>query len=160
MIVYHGSDVIVKSPDIFHSTRCLDFGLGFYVTSVRFQAERWAKRKIELADKKSGFVNIFEYDESSDYKIMDFGIQLDKWIDFVCACRDGSDIYKQYDVIKGKVANDKVFRVVNMYRRGFWDKAKTLLEIKAYDVYDQIAFISQSAIDSMLTYKDTYEVSL
>ena len=35
MIVYHGSNVIVNDPDINHSVRPLDFGKGFYVTTVR-----------------------------------------------------------------------------------------------------------------------------
>lgn len=45
MMVYHGSDVVVKKPDISHSKKKLDFGCGFYVTTVIEQAERWAKRK-------------------------------------------------------------------------------------------------------------------
>ena len=45
MIVYHGSIITVDSPDVQHSYRPLDFGKGFYVTSVREQAERWARRK-------------------------------------------------------------------------------------------------------------------
>ncbi len=45
MIVYHGSNVIDDKPDVDHSYRPLDFGKGFYVTSNREQAERWARRK-------------------------------------------------------------------------------------------------------------------
>ncbi len=39
MIVFHGSNVIVDYPDIEHSYRSLDFGKGFYVTTVKEQAE-------------------------------------------------------------------------------------------------------------------------
>lgn len=39
MIVYHGSTVIVENPDVRHSYRTLDFGMGFYVTTVREQAK-------------------------------------------------------------------------------------------------------------------------
>ncbi len=45
MIVYHGSNVVVEKPDVNHSFRSLDFGKGFYVTTVREQAIRWANRK-------------------------------------------------------------------------------------------------------------------
>lgn len=45
MIVYHGSNCIVDHPDIYHSFHNLDFGKGFYATSNRQQAERWARRK-------------------------------------------------------------------------------------------------------------------
>lgn len=45
-----------------------------------------------------------------------------------------------------------------MYRKGIWDKERAIQEMKIYDTYDQIAFISQKAIDSCLTYLESYEV--
>ena len=42
MIIYHGSDVPIEYPEILDSARYLDFGIGFYTTSNRKQAERWA----------------------------------------------------------------------------------------------------------------------
>jgi len=90
--------------------------------------------------------------------IKDFADDLDSWIDFVCKCRDGADIYKEFDIIKGKVANDKVFRVVDMYKRGLWDKERAIKEIRVYETYDQIVFISQKAIDNMLRQSGCYEV--
>ena len=41
---------------------------------------------------------------------------LDEWIDFVCDCRDGKRIYEKYDVIFGKVANDKVFLMRSQWK--------------------------------------------
>ena len=45
-----------------------------------------------------------------------------------------------------------------MYRRGIWDKQRAIQEIKVYDSYNQIAFISQEAIDDMLFFQDFFEV--
>lgn len=159
MIVYHGSDVIVKYPDISHSYRPLDFGKGFYVTTNREQAVRWAKRKSDLTNKATAFVNEYEL-SSNDFglKVKIFADDLYEWIDFVCNCRDGGTDYLYYDIIKGMVADDKVFRVVDMYHAGIWDKDRALLEIKAYPQYDQIAFISQEAINKKLTFKSAIEV--
>ena len=53
MIVYHGSNMVVEHPDVNHSYRDLDFGRGFYVTTVKEQAEKWAKRKASFS-KESG----------------------------------------------------------------------------------------------------------
>lgn len=39
MIVYHRSNIMVTKPDILHSAKRLDFGAGFYVTTVSTQAE-------------------------------------------------------------------------------------------------------------------------
>ena len=47
MRVYHGSAVEIPQPDTTHSKRFLDFGPGFYVTTFRKQAERWARRKCD-----------------------------------------------------------------------------------------------------------------
>lgn len=45
MIVFHGSNQIVKEPSISYSKNYLDFGKGFYITTFQNQAEKWAKRK-------------------------------------------------------------------------------------------------------------------
>lgn len=159
-MVYHGSNMIVNVPDTEHSFRPLDFGKGFYVTTVKEQAERWARRKADIYGIGRGIVNIYQMKENFIgliYKC--FEEELNEWIDFVCRCRDEKKDYLQYDLIKGKVANDKVFRVVDMYHSGIWDKERALKEIKVYDSYDQIAFISQKAIDQLLYYESFYEVT-
>ena len=159
MIVYHGSVISVEKPDILHSYRPLDFGKGFYVTSVREQAERWAKRKADLLHKDKAYVNTYEMlDDDSAFKVKTFSDDLFEWIDFVCGCRDGKTDYQAYDIIMGKVANDKVFRVVDLYHSGVWDKDRAIREIKVYPGYYQIAFITQTSIDSLLTFQSAKEV--
>ena len=44
MEVYHASSVIVDRPDVVHSRAFLDFGKGFYMTTIREQAEKYALR--------------------------------------------------------------------------------------------------------------------
>lgn len=158
MIVYHGSNVIVSNPDIEHSFRSLDFGKGFYVTTVKEQAERWARRKADICGTDKAVVTVYNMEEDFNGLILKcFDDGLTEWIDFVCRCRDEEKDYLQYDLIKGKVANDKVFRVVDMYRSGVWDRERALKEIKMYPDYDQIAFISQRAINQLLCYESFYE---
>ena len=159
MIVYHGSSMIVEHPDILHSYRALDFGKGFYVTTVQEQAERWARRKADLLGSGKAIMNQYRFSNSAaGFRVKTFSDDLNEWIEFVCDCRDGKKSHLDYDVIIGKVANDKVFRVVDMYHSGIWDKERALREIRAYPNYDQIAFISQSAIDKLLTFERSWEV--
>ena len=161
MIVYHGSIEIVKNPDVEHSFRALDFGKGFYVTTVKEQAERWARRKASIYGKYSAVLNLYQMDEDmSALKLKTFDDGLSEWIDFVCRCRDGEEDYKQFDLIYGKVANDKVFRVVDMYHNGVWDKERALKEIRVYPSYDQYAFITQKAISMLLEYQSFVEVQI
>lgn len=159
MIVYHGSTVVVDKPDTEHSFRPLDFGKGFYVTTVKEQAIRWAYRKTSVFDGAKPILNTYEQsDIPAELATKTFPEDLVEWIHFVCACREGSLEYTKYDIIMGKVANDKVFRVVDMYHSGIWDLDRALKEIKIYPTYDQIAFISQEAIDSVLKFKSSEEV--
>ena len=161
MIVYHGSNIVVDRPDTGHSFRPLDFGKGFYTTSVKEQAERWARRKADLCGADQGIVNIYQMKENFvGLMYKSFGEEINEWIDIMCRCRAGEDDYRKYDLIQGKVANDKVFRVVDLYQSGIWDKERALREIRVYPVYDQIAFITQRAIDQLLRYESCYEVSI
>ena len=141
MTVYHGSNVIVNYPDVEHSFRALDFGKGFYVTTVKEQAERWARRKADIYGTDKAIITVYNMSEDLEglsYKCFDE--DLTEWIDFICRCRDGEKGYLEYDLIKGKVANDKVFRVVDMYHSGIWDKERALKEMKVYPNYDQINY--------------------
>ena len=159
MIVFHGSNMIVKNPDVLHSFRPLDFGKGFYVTTVEAQAARWARRKVDLLGSGKAIINRYRMSEVLDgLAVKKFGEDLEEWIDFVCRCRDGESDYLNYDLIYGKVANDKVFRVVDLYRAGVWEKERALREIKVYPHYDQYAFITQRAITQLLTYDSFVEV--
>lgn len=158
MIVYHGSDVVVDHPGVDYSFRNLDFGKGFYVTTVREQAERWARRKADYT-KGTAILNIYSMEEPEGFRVLDFGENTEDWIDFVCDCRDGKQGYRDYDVIIGKVANDKVFRVVDMYHMGIWDKERAIKEMRVYPTYDQIAFVAQEAIDGLLRFQEAMEVS-
>ena len=44
MKLYHSSNMSVVKPDIIHSRDYLDFGKGFYLTSIHEQAVRYAQR--------------------------------------------------------------------------------------------------------------------
>ena len=94
----------------------------------------------------------------TELQVKRFSDDLSDWIEFVCDCRDGKLGYQDYDLIIGMVANDKVFRVVDMYHSGIWDKERAIMEIRAYPNYDQLAFITQIAIDKLLRFKGYLEV--
>ena len=157
MKVYHGSTTIIEHPDINHSKKNLDFGPGFYLTTFREQAERWAARKSERENAKA-IINEFDLsDNLTDYKVLKFDSADEKWLDFVCLNRRGDDVGHSYDIIIGNVANDEVFKVVDMYFSGLWDKNRALQELKFYRKNDQICIKSQRAINDLLTYTASYE---
>ena len=65
MKLYHGSDVIVKNPKIIQTEKGKDFGYAFYLTPIKEQAERMAKRKQRINQSKQAIVNVYEWDISS-----------------------------------------------------------------------------------------------
>ena len=103
MIVYHGSTEIIKNPDVVHSKKYLDFGRGFYITTFENQAKKWAVRK-GMRQEKVAIVNVYELSEAwDDFKVLSFEKENEKWLDFVCACRKGQPLNKEYDIIIGNV---------------------------------------------------------
>ncbi len=159
MTVYHGSAYEVKNPDVKFSKNYLDFGRGFYVTTFKEQAEKWALRKADRTKNGIATVNIFDLpDDLSSFRVLDFGSENEAWLEFVCNCRKGSYIYKNYDIIIGTVADDDVFKTVNMYFRGLWDKKKTLEEIRYYKTSNQICITNQETVQKLLTFKYSYRV--
>jgi hypothetical protein len=61
----------------------------------------------------------FLKDDYTGYNVLNFRDPEDdeKWLDFVCDCRDGKEDYKKYDIIIGGVANDDVFKFMWMMLR-------------------------------------------
>ena len=159
MKLYHGSNAIIDSPDTRHSRDHLDFGRGFYVTSIESQAKKWALRTATVSCGDP-IVNTYTLSTSlAAFRLLEFGEGDDRnWVEFVCSCRRGSDEYKRYDIIRGGVADDKVYRAVDMYFRGYWDIDETLTALKFYEKNDQWCFVSQRAITDLLSYEGFYEV--
>lgn len=90
MKLYHASDIVIENPDVYHSREHLDFGRGFYLTSMRSQAEKYAQRF--LLRGKRAFVNEYLLDEDlSDYVVKVFKVMMKNgWIMWVNAERDST----------------------------------------------------------------------
>lgn len=158
MIVYHGSTEIIEKPDVNHSKKYLDFGKGFYLTTYEEQAKKWAVRK-GMRQEKTGVVNVYELEEKwESCRALSFEKENEKWLDFVCACRKGELLNKDYDIIIGNVADDDVFKTVDMYFRGLWDKEKVLGELRYYKMNNQICITNQETLDRVLKFQKAYEV--
>lgn len=159
MLVYHGSIHKIEFPDVKFSKKYLDYGQGFYLTTFQKQAEKWALRKADRIETGIATVNVYELkDNLKDYKVKKFDSDNEDWLDFVCQCRKGEDIYKQYDLIIGPVADDDVFKTINMYFRKLWDKTKTLEELRYYKLSNQICITNQKAVEKLLSFKSSYIV--
>lgn len=138
-----------------HSREALDFGKGFYVTRLKDQADKYANRFLRVG--KKAFLHIFEFSPDLDMKFKIFESYDEEWLDFVCSCRKGNDIYKQFDIIEGGVANDKVFQTVDLYMAGIYNKEQALQNLRYEMPNNQLCFITQRAIDKCLRFIDYKE---
>lgn len=150
MLVYHTSDQQFETPDVKHSRSALDFGKGFYVTRLKEQAVAYADRFLKVGS--NAIIHVFDFESNSGLKIKKFEVYNEEWLDFVCSCRSGNDDYLQYDIIEGGVANDKVYRTVDLYMTGIYNKEQALQKLVYETPNNQLCFITQKAIDKCLKF--------
>lgn len=151
MEVYHASTLVVEHPDVAKSRAFLDFGPGFYVTTMIDQAQKYGERFTRRG--KNAILNIYELtDDLSAYKVIEFKRYDVAWLDFVTECRAGR-VVGDYDIIIGGIANDKVFRTVDLYFAGVISKEECLRKLIYEEPNNQICIRSQRIIETCLTFK-------
>ncbi len=152
MEVFHASTQEILHPDILHSRKYLDFGPGFYVTTLRQQAinyaERFKRRNCQA------WLNTYELGDFSGYRVLRFDRYDSAWLDFVAECRRGN-IVGEYDIIRGGIADDKVFRTIDLYFTGDLTKEEALKRLLFEKPNDQLCFRTQEIMDRCLTFKNS-----
>lgn len=149
MKLYHGSNIEVMEPRILKKSRALDFGAGFYMTSSKEQAIRWA----HIVDKRNGnkgsaILNEYCLDDNivCSLKTLVFESANSKWLDFVVANRKGLYMKNVYDIVIGPVANDTTLTVINDYMDGRYSKRDAIRFLKPQKLTDQYAFLTNGAL--------------
>lgn len=151
MEVYHASTIVVASPDITHSRAYLDFGPGFYLTTLQDQAVKYGARFTHRG--KEAYLNIYELtDDLSQWKTIVFNRYDEAWLDFVAECRQGRTV-GEYDVVIGGIANDRVFRTIDLYFAGDMSKEECLRRLIFEEPHNQICIRSQRVLNECLTFK-------
>ena len=157
MLVYHGSYCIIENPNITFSREKVDFGKGFYVTPLKAQAERWCEKFIRKG--QTAYLNVYEFDESAfddiHLRLKKFPSYDSEWLDYVFACRKGEDVYKQYDIVIGGIANDRIFATIDAYFSGYMSKEMALDKLRFEQPNAQICILSQNVLQHILKFKES-----
>lgn len=82
MTVFHGSICEVRAPDLSMSKKNIDFGPGFYVTTIRHQAERWAMRKSARLGGEAVVTEFNLLDDWSAYRVKTFPVAIANLLSF------------------------------------------------------------------------------
>jgi hypothetical protein len=151
MTLYHGSNTIVETPRLITHNRFLDFGNGFYTTPNKDQALRFAQIVVQ---RRGGaeIVSMYDYNEISTASELDTLHFLDTntaWLDFITQNRRGTYNGKQYDIVSGPVANDNVYETVNYYSMGIFSAEEAVEKLRAWKLYDQVAFCTERALNHL-----------
>ena len=161
--LYHGSTFIVEKPSLEILNYRTDFGKGFYTTTDIEQAKRWTKIKKERIEEERNeknlkrYINIYEYTENKQLKILNFLEATGEWLDFVYKNRKTKKLLHDYDIVKGPVADDNLFATLRLYERNYTSKEDTIRALKTYKLVNQISFHTPKAIDT-IKYIETKEV--
>lgn len=150
MRLYHSSNMIVEHPDTQHSRKYLDFGRGFYLTSLHEQAVRYAQRFKRRG--QSAWLNTYELSDDLDkWNIKRFDSYDKEWLDFVSECRSGEDV-GNYDMVVGGIANDRVILTLDRYFTGEISQEETIGLLKFEKPNIQYCIRSEKMLNACLTY--------
>lgn len=153
MILYHTSTLEILRPDLSYSRPRLDFGKGFYLTSLRSQAENYGERFMRRGEK--AVLNIFLLDEMrTDCKHKIFSAYDGEWLDFVAACRKGLQ-HENYDIIEGGIADDQVFDTVDLYFSGIYTREQALDQLQYKKPNHQVCITSQNILDKYIHFQSS-----
>lgn len=155
--LYHGSNIEVSTPLAKVGRKNLDFGKGFYLTSIRKQASDWANLiAMRKGRNAKGVVSEFHFNKT---KAMEDGYQFKmfdsydiEWLEYVVDCRKGKNVYAKFDVVEGGVANDNVIDTVEDYEKGIITAEQALGQLSYKKVNHQICILNQEVIDNYLTF--------
>lgn len=146
----------VREPKLIRTIRTLDFGPGFYTTLNREQAIEFARK---VVDRREGSgvatLNIYSFDEKAafeQFNIIYFDSPNDAWLDFVVDNRNGTYTGPNYALKYGPVANDNVYRTIQLYMMGDLSREEAIARFKVKKLFNQIVF-SDSAALQMLKFK-------
>jgi len=153
MILYHGSTETVEQPGIITGNKFLDFGYGFYTTSSKEQALRWAEIKRKRTKSEIACLNIYKIDDAllsgNSLSVLNFDNPSREWLEFVIGNRRGT-ITHHYDIVRGAVANDTLYRIITIYESGILTFEETINRLKIHELFDQISFHSEKALDNLM----------
>ncbi len=151
MKLYHGSDVVVTAPKIILRAKTRDFGAGFYTTSSKEQALRWAKAVSKRNKTLTPKINVYEFNEVNleGLNVLSFPKADGDWLDFVVVNRKNLPIFVKRDLIIGPVANDTTITVIDDYIDGKYTKEEAIRRLEPQNLTDQYAFLSDVAISRL-----------
>lgn len=153
MMLFHGGTDRIEHPRILAGEQGRDFGFAFYTTDIREQAERWALRRARYRSRMArrvvdAIVCEYEFDEASlsSLSVKRFPEPSLEWLDFVVANRSSLDFRHGFDIVIGKIANDRVGETVSYVVAGVMRREDAVERLRFQQINNQWAFCTEKAL--------------
>ena len=158
MILYHGSNVEISRVDLSLALPYKDFGKGFYLTSMRDQAERMAKR---VSRFRGGVPTITAYEAPDDIlqqgnlNVRIFNGATIEWARFVINNRNQGfadlaspecNMDLKYDIVFGPVGNDDITFLLEQFTHGYISEERLRDGLEFKKASDQYSFHTERAV--------------
>lgn len=169
-LLYHGSYAAVERPDLARCEPGKDFGQGFYVTTDPEQARRFIRTSVRKAVRRGiitgttlkGFVSVYSYHEMPEIETKEFQKADRDWLHCVVAHRRVASFpqivkqYDKFDIIRGKVANDRTNPTITIYMGGGYGEVMTAAAdetairiLEPFNLTDQVCFRTERSLQCL-----------
>lgn len=144
MLLYHAGFETIQNPDIHYGRKNADFGQGFYLTSSKEFAYRWAK------EEKGRRTIVNRYDLDTTGLVVERFSRTAVWFEYIGGNRRLKPDGLQADVIIGPIANDTIYNTYGIITSGFLKPEEALRLLRIGPEYEQIVLKSEKAAAQLI----------
>ena len=144
LTLFHTGFSEVRAPDLTVGRRNADFGQGFYLSDDEAFSRRWARAR----RGEKTYLNRYELDPSG---LLIRRFERDEaWFEYIISNRAGrADLYPEYDVIVGPIANDTLYDTWGILTSGLIDSATALSVLSVVQAYEQTVIKTKKAATAL-----------
>ena len=130
------------------------------MTSIRKQAELWAKAVAGRQPGAVAILNVYKFDDVKSKQLAarrykKFGQYDLEWLEYVIDSRKGGKRQFRYDVVEGGVANDNVIDTVEDFENGVITAEQALGQLAYKKVNNQICIHKQDILDECVRFVES-----
>jgi hypothetical protein len=149
LILYHGSNKDFNAVDLSMSKDKRDFGRGFYTTTLRKQAEDWAKVLFDRYKGDGIFIYEAELLLSDDLSVKTYEGLSEEWLLMVQKNRTMGGIQHNFDIVQGPVANDITARAIALFIAGIINANEAIERLKYNQINNQVSLHTTAALSHL-----------
>jgi len=149
LILYHGSNINFDTVDLLRSKDKRDFGRGFYTTTIREQAEDWAKALFDRYRGDGIFIYEAELQLSCELSIKTYEGLSEEWLLMVQKNRTLGGIQHEFDIVQGPVANDRTSRTIALFIAGIINANEAIERLQYNRLNNQVSLHTPAALSHL-----------